>query len=1185
VKIHNIRFKNINSLKGEFCIDFTIPPLSETGIFAILGPTGSGKTTILDAITLALFNRTPRTGSISKNNIEAYGAIITRNTDDCYAEIEYEVKNKCYRSKWEISRNRNGNLRDYEMELAHLPSNEILDLKKNRIPEANAEFIGLNYEQFVKSILLSQGEFARFLKSDANERGELLEKITGTEIYREIGKAAFEKYKLEKQKYDIIFAKAGTVKLYSNEEILKINEQINLFNNSLVQINKNITLFTQHILTKEKLEKFRKDELFTSSQLLKIKHDFESLKTRILKAEKHEKLLAIQNLITNWQHANKQISNTNEQKDKLILSIQESKEKLISMETILNRLSDEKNKLEQAFESQKPVLLQAREIQKNSFTQQQILNEWINQHKKLDSEITNQSLQIEQTQKNIQENEKKKQSIINWLSDNLLLNQLQKEFEVIRQEIANFLSAKASTEASFNDLTEHIRNKVFSTNSWKDRLSLLSTQFHFLLNEIELNNRSELLPSDRNKQNLDNLREKLRTLYGEIHKQHKLAVEFAEKTKEIEELKAKIPQIETEIGQFQLSRKKNENELEINQLLINELKIRVERQTLEAKYDEDRKLLRKDEPCFLCGSSKHPYVTNYQNELSQSKKDLIANEAVQKKLLSENQQLKTDIALIIPLLENTKTNYEKSVQSTKQLVSDFEAINQQLELAHTIEHPEKIMQTLEKMKTEGLKLSAQIELVDKLANLESEKMVVQTVLEKTERVTKSFESIQCYEECYQKYIPKGKSLEIWEIEFRKHLETLQVNSGLLQSSENLLSGLKSSFDEKYENIQKNKAFLANLTIEVSNQKKQIETLKAQLIELIGNKTPDEIEMEWSSLRDTKHKAINTCQLDTMQIKTQLTEQHKLYEHTENETLSLSSQKDSLEQELLPKINELGYEHVNQATDDIIPDKEYKEIKLQHNKLLQQNYSFEQDLIAIKKEIEELEKNDQSETSLNDARNNLEALNTEKDTLIPSIIRLETLLDENLSNVKLHESIQKETLKQETEYLRWEALAKLIGDAEGKKFTKFAQELTLVQLIALANNHLKMLNKRYILKKSETLTKEDLSVIDTYMGDAERSVQTLSGGETFLLSLALALGLSDLAGKNTRLESLFIDEGFGSLDQDTLDMALAAMETLQIETKRTIGVISHVPQLRERISTKIELVRSGAGYSTLKIVNN
>jgi len=168
MKIHHIHLKNINSLKGVHSVSLTEGPLAKTGLFAIIGPTGSGKSTLLDVITLALYNQTPRSGNLSKNVIEKNGAVITRNTNEAHCEVEYEANGKRYRSRWEIGRTRNGNLRDYEMFL-HYQNDDgnftTFDLKKSEIPAKNEELIGLNYPQFIKSILLSQGEFAQFLKA------------------------------------------------------------------------------------------------------------------------------------------------------------------------------------------------------------------------------------------------------------------------------------------------------------------------------------------------------------------------------------------------------------------------------------------------------------------------------------------------------------------------------------------------------------------------------------------------------------------------------------------------------------------------------------------------------------------------------------------------------------------------------------------------------------------------------------------------------------------------------------------------------------------------------------------------------------------------------------------------------------------------------------------------------------
>ena len=195
MKILKIEFKNINSLRGTHVIDFNEAPFNSNSLFAITGPTGSGKSTILDVISLALFNMVPRVGKITKNEILATGAILTRNQQEAFARVTYESRSGQFASQWSISTNRNGKLRDYDMQLENLVTGRLIDLKKSEVPAKNEELIGLNYNQFIKSVLLAQGEFAQFLKVKKDERGELLEKITGTGIYRQLGRKTFEKYR------------------------------------------------------------------------------------------------------------------------------------------------------------------------------------------------------------------------------------------------------------------------------------------------------------------------------------------------------------------------------------------------------------------------------------------------------------------------------------------------------------------------------------------------------------------------------------------------------------------------------------------------------------------------------------------------------------------------------------------------------------------------------------------------------------------------------------------------------------------------------------------------------------------------------------------------------------------------------------------------------------------------------
>lgn len=183
--------------------------------------------------------------------------------------------------------------------------------------------------------------------------------------------------------------------------------------------------------------------------------------------------------------------------------------------------------------------------------------------------------------------------------------------------------------------------------------------------------------------------------------------------------------------------------------------------------------------------------------------------------------------------------------------------------------------------------------------------------------------------------------------------------------------------------------------------------------------------------------------------------------------------------------------------------------------------------------------------------------------------------------KRRESGGAELQAAEAEALRWGRLKELIGSADGAKFSRFAQSLTLRQLIGLANEHLKVLAERYRLMAAEG-DELDLRIVDLYQANVDRPMESLSGGESFLASLALALGLSELASRHHPIDSLFIDEGFGTLDTETLEVALSALENLRSRGK-TIGLISHVELLKERLTTQVRVVRGAGGTSQIEVV--
>ena len=251
-----------------------------------------------------------------------------------------------------------------------------------------------------------------------------------------------------------------------------------------------------------------------------------------------------------------------------------------------------------------------------------------------------------------------------------------------------------------------------------------------------------------------------------------------------------------------------------------------------------------------------------------------------------------------------------------------------------------------------------------------------------------------------------------------------------------------------------------------------------------------------------------------------------------------------------------------------------ENQLKLKTLKESNLKTKEDLNTVKNfEISQAE----SKTTLEDliAKNN--AFLTEKGKVSEAFRKDQEIRNRN-------QEIYKKIDAQAAICTVWKELFKIIGNSKDA-FNVYVQRLTLKHLLDLANVHLYKLNKRYSLKMEETYKpKEELNfnLIDHYQTDQARLVDTSSGGEKFIISLALALGLSDLASKNVKIDSLFIDEGFGTLDSNTLETVISTLETLQSQGKM-IGIISHVENLKERIPTQIQITKKSNGVSVVEII--
>ena len=1001
MKILRLRFKNIHSLKGEHLIDFTVAPLRDAGLFAITGPTGAGKSTILDVITLALFNKIPRfsvkgTESISKTEIVEIGSVITHYTNEAYAEIEYECHQKSYRSKWSISKTRTGSWRDYEMELSSLIDNKIFDLKKSEVPAENERILGLKYQQFIRSILLSQGDFARFLKSDVIDRAKLLEDITDSHIYREIGKSVFEKNKSCQAELDQLRRESKMFVLNTEEELLAKEEL--LLKNELA-LKDIISSIDKSSISLQKIDQKKKLlSRFHDNQVSLLIHSSkkEQFEVKAIQLQKHQELDVMRTSLTLWQNEKERV-----QKLQNDITQYQSKWNIAS------------NELKQSLSAMSKFV--HAEVTEDNFMAQ--MKSFENKIIQFDSQ----------------------------------LREIRKSGELLRDRVEGALK-KAESESI---------NKIRNTPPLD--------QYQFALSvKKELSNYKSVYEG-----NLQELQKELDQIQIKIVKMTSMAKDLKQK----EDVCLEIKTLQQKIVDNEQSLIIHEKEIAgIDQELQNikyalEIAENQKKEWLKtASLDEHRQQLVDGEACPLCGSLDHPYVDHLPMKLGE-------NEIHIEKL---NQSL-------------NQTNKKYQEQVTKHTVIKTTMHEQKLNLSVNEDKVRKIEEQYPNYSKSSDELAQEIERLNQLFKL------------------------------YKA-----------EAQHRSEKEIIEEVASLLSEIESLMQKFKSIKSERM-------ALYSGDDI---------------------NGDADKIQNTFVSSRDLS-KSLKTT-----------------ISNVEEEEKASVEKWNNIASELSKNLFALGYDSPEFALQFILTDSILKQILSEKSSLDKEQTELSSLALQIQTELELLNEINSDDTEYEKIKKELQDLNIEKDQINQNSGAIQNEL-KNQKELRLnYRTTLDRIIQMEVQYAPLSKLNDYIGDATGNKYSKFAQNLSLKHLITFANLRLVKLTDRYLLAPTDI--EEDLKVLDRYQGETQRSVKTLSGGETFIVSLALALSLADMASQNVRLDSLFIDEGFGTLDQDTLEIALITLEKLQAEGNRNIGIISHVESLKERITTQIKVHKDHMGYSKIEV---
>lgn len=1095
MKILKVTIENLNSLRIKKVIDFTASPLADVGLFAITGDTGAGKTTILDAITLGLYGRVHRNKDV--NEVMSYGSV------ESLAEVEFQANGDFYRARWNLRRARkqlDGKIQPPEREVSKWnPQKQEYEIIAQKIREADEvieEVTGLDYDRFCRSVLLSQGDFAAFLRAGEKDRSDLLERITGTEIYSQLSRAAFDRHKLELEKLNNLKRERELLRLLDAKSIDNLRVELQKSQSEADSLNKQIEVL------QTELQQIRRQK--------QLQLDIEKLNTEI---QQHE------------------------------FGLTEKKE-------TFDRFSADFQKIKQEWTKSQPLFAQVISLDAEIREKSQSLT-------KLESETKANAQQLSDNQEELQG-----------------LNSQIEAFQVQIKELDIWLSANKHFEPLKDDLPTIEYQREEARSLWREQKRL--TESEAALEKQQQDLKQQLAESEKEIEKANNDLEKLRTRFKEqvpeayAQDRSELLALLYEDIEKLSEQRKNLQQLArlnegyqdllNELSGYedQLSSLQNE-ELEVNKLLMSSIEAWdeaqqrldfkqqiYEQQLMIANYEKDRSNLEEGEPCPLCFSTHHPFrEKHFKPFVDQAKEELDSTQKQHEQIFKFHQQLLRRQSELTQQIEQLAGNEVKELSG--QVAEQFQKI---------LKYEDQIAQIAPELSNEHYALTRGILLKRKIQEAEQQIESKRTAREQLAALNRELEQ---QEKHYNTLETKGKDLRT---ELRVIEEKRAGNAEQLQLTKEKFSKIVEQLDLVFQKY--------GLSFQVENGAGTFEILKNAATEFQTNQK--KLEECTNLLALTQKDAANLQkQIETLQVQIgrqqqELQEQAQQLEARKNRRFELFAERDPKEEQELLQQRLEQYEHrVNEAKIA------FEEIGRKLDLARQLLHDREKELAKfepVRKDEENLVKE-------------LETNRLRYRTLSERIGEIGGTLKQNEQTTQEAERLMQQIDNQEKEYSRWAKLKDVIGAADGKTFRVFAQGLTLKKLTQLANRYLEKLNGRYIVHKrgDEDL---ELEIVDTYQANNRRSMNTLSGGESFLMSLALALGLSDLAGNNAHIQSLFIDEGFGTLDENSLDLAIATLENLQASGK-TIGIISHVKELKERITTQIQVKKRGNGFSEIEIV--
>ena len=1154
MKFLQLEILNLASLdkQGGEVINFEEGALGESTIFSIVGPTGSGKSTLLDAICLALYNRAPRyprKKGDKNQNIEIFGAadasesnrlaptdsrnILTRGKKEGYSKLTFLANNgSIYRAEWHV-RFQRVRYENAKTALYKITRNgeEITEeaADRNELPN----IIGLDYDQFLRTVLIAQGSFANFLTAKENERYELLEKLIGceetyTNIATEIKKAKDQ----ATDAYNQMAASVEAVKqnLLNDEELAQLQEEIARLEKAEKELDSQLQAISKDLQWFEENDKQTKQIAICQTDMEQAAEAIKEMQAQILRLQLHDE---VQPAVNQLQEVERQTQSIHEQEENILKAegnIKSQESAISESEKTLASLKAAVGKAQEQLEKALPVIAEARTLK----------------------------TKMEAAMPNLKE---KKEAL-----------------ELAQKE----------NQTAQKDMEENARNiKKWEAETEKANLALKTTQEEIAKQKQVLHEATQAAEqaweTEKNKtagQNIEELQS------------HKSAAE--KKLQDVQQAIKVVAHLDTATAEKQKNEERilvlGKRNAEIDEALG---KLTIEALTQEAltlrnaytlmvseKWEIHRANLTEGKPCPLCGSTTHPYHTD-NRQFEEATTELSQLLKVKENLLKLQQKEEKD-------LSGERKQNDGEVQTLQKQQEKLSG-----EIASYEEDWKALITQYPKIPKAEAELKSLLPIYENKAKDASSKLSLFNKIQKEiERLTQLKDKAVKDEAAYES---KASTIQ------NKAQENTSTCATKLAEQKALTTNLISQ--------QKSKEEAYGKALQTWNSaKKEMEEWQEKYKQILNGEEPDAAEQRLTAAKDEATKAADTQNENINKLKAELA-------NSKGSHQTMLSQNKTMKENLLAKEKELDLwieeynkqfeEKSNEGKDSEETDSKEKGIEergirprfIDRNTIGEMLHPAE-DWNAIRREKDEKEKAVASTTALYQSAEKAHQQHLEhqpaqtRDALLAIQQEYQERSQRNeliAANARMqnHQEAVKQ-LGDKAEALKlvtqekddWTAITDAIG-ADGKTLRKIAQCYTLSFLITHANQEIRKFNSRYELQQVKHSL--GIRVIDHDRADDIRDTTSLSGGETFIVSLGLALGLSALSSRNISFENLFIDEGFGTLDPDTLATVIDSLAMLQSSQGKKVGVISHTDTMSERITTQIRIIKNGnSGSSHIEI---